>query len=489
MQAVQLTSAYEKLLASLCLTHSDGFVQFGNPPMPVTCEGRRLVIPTHDVLRTLSNQTQIAFHPLSESIVRGESPVLSFLRNLIMVRLNNSIIELAVRLLAIAMDNTRHSNLTPKGKALLRRIPEIAPDCHDQFKKICDILDPNGNNKLLNIFIKRAANIDGESVKRAAIVNFPLLKELSSKGDKVYSKTIKSKNKAVIADLLRFILDEDGDETISCYSQGSNSSTAPSFQCLVKTYAKLAKRINEVADIYSKELKTLIKDEQDCLSLITIPLDWDGLFDDLGVYNGLIPSLDGNEGVAGNKPEEAQQVQTTQQHTMQVSQPIISAAQPVSHLPLETPAVAQSANNSDTVSTGGLVIAKINPNKPVVTTGISTDPNARTVAVSNDPVTQWTSYMQARMQESNTLHTMPTTSVYPQHNQYAGRGFQNTAVMQHVNPALTTSLPLSDNTVINIPHANFGQPQTTVANNQGPLIGGALSSAPVNVRGSSDFGV
>lgn len=496
MQATDLISAYRSLLNSLGLTDSDGFLQYVTPQgsEPVTCQGRRLVLPTREVLTTLNNSTQMGFHPLSESILRGDSHVLKLLRNLIVGRLFSSLSLLSTTLLGVAMDTSRHGIVSPEGKSLLRRIPEIAPDCHDQFRKIIEHIakSDSADNpaKLLSIYIKRTATIDGQAYKRGAIISVPLLKELNSKGDKVFGKTVKTKNKAVLAELFRYILDEEGDEVVSKYSQGSNSNIAPSFHALIHTYAAMAKRINHVANIFKD---TII----DIHPSIVINVDWLDLFKDLQIYTGLIPSLDGNEGITGSAAAEPQQQQSQHSATHVTPHTVNVQHSSTTAVPTPNPPV----RNDTPAPSSGFVVGKLNDNQvkaahvnPIQVIGGLPVPTP-SVQVNNDPVSSWTEYVNNSSQPTHTSMGMPLTGNnnagfgqtrvstgfgggvstgfgnanagvstgfgQTNHNAYAGRGFQQQQQQQRP----TISMPLSDGTTANIQSTPFGQTSTTVNSN------------------------
>ena len=464
MKAEDLISAYSELLSSLGLTVVDNYIQFndGEKAEAVMCEGRRLVLPSREVLTSLNNKTQIAFHPLSESVVRGESPVLVLLRKMVAARLFGSLSLLSMSVLGIAMDSSRHSSLTPAGKAILRRIPEILPDCHDQYEKIIKhIADSEGKDntaRLVTLYIKRNAKLEDETFKRACIVNFPIMKELDTKGDKVFGKTIKTKNKAIIAELLRYIIDEEGNEPVSIYSKGSHSYTATGFQSLLFSYAALANRINEVANLYKKPLG-------DVLNRILIDTSWLEKFQDLSVYNGLIPSLDGNEGTVPEKPVNKQAV----------TQPVQQVNTPT---PTPTP-------EQETKPSGGFVVAPINnpvtipSSRGSINTGLNTSNTG-----NSDPVAQWTGFINnaiaSETQRNAPQYGMPLVGQQGGFNtgfntgfnnqpSYPGRGFVQQANHQQRVYNNTISMPLTDGSTSSIVGSSFNQPSQQQRGNRNPF--------------------
>lgn len=290
----KLISIYSQVLASLnVVDDGTGLLnrQIGDQTVPLTCDNLRVVLPTREVLQTLDPKTQMAFHPLCESAVRGgESPVIRLLRTLINHRTTMVLLELMNQLLAIAMDNKRHSLLSPAQKEFLTHVPDISPDCHKEFSDIAKIIKPNEREKAANIYLKRAPTLRDTLYKRGGIVNFPLLEELRSKGDRVYSKHIKVRNKKILSALMGYILDDDGESKLAGVrmSYGTSGTTAPNFDALIHAYANIMSRLEVVTELFKEHLPSY--------DLIRVDMSWVSLLDDLTVFKGIIPSLPGNEG-------------------------------------------------------------------------------------------------------------------------------------------------------------------------------------------------
>jgi hypothetical protein len=333
----KLITVYDAVLQSLNVySDEDGALSrhVGNQQIPLTCDGLRVVMPTRAVLDRLDPKTQIGFHPLCESALRGESPIIRMLRTLINYRCTVVTLELMNQLLAIAMDASRHSLLSPEQKEFLKIVPDISTDCHKEFTDISKMIKPTEREKATNIYLKRAPTIRGAVFKRGGIVNFPLLDELRSKGDRVYGKYIKVRNKKILAALMGYILDDDGETRLAGVrmSYGSSNLTAPNFDALIHAYANIATRLQTVCDLFSN-LPTY--------DLITTDLSWVSMLDDLSVFKGVIPTLPGNEGdisehVNAPAPEQPQRASVltraaapTQEETVRAIQPRRPLAAPL----------------------------------------------------------------------------------------------------------------------------------------------------------------
>lgn len=340
MKQEDLVVAYENLLGSLNCTHEDGYLNYNQlgTDQPLTAEGKRLVLPTRSILSRLDNNGCIAFHPVCESVVRGHSPVIRKLQRLVSSRLTYVINDLLNRLLGIAMDTSRHSTLSPQQKEFLSLVPEISPDCHKQLVSILKEVDYNGKYRTINIYIKNGATIDSERFKRGAIINFPLMDELLSTGTKVFGKTVTKKNKEVIKNLLRFILDVTDDDYNTKYCVGTNSDIAPNFHCLVNAYANISEALNIVSTGYG----TAIPSEAG----LVIDVSWSDVFEDLKDCVGILPVLSGNEGdiISGDPAQEPEKPVEATRST--VNKPVSIAAASIAAPPSSSLAAPVRTNTS-----------------------------------------------------------------------------------------------------------------------------------------------
>ena len=95
---------YSSVLNSIgCEIDSQGLVSQSISGMatPIIIEGRRLVLPTPEVLQTLDNSKMIAFHPICENITLGNSKVIEQFRRMIQLCASTRIISLALDLVNV----------------------------------------------------------------------------------------------------------------------------------------------------------------------------------------------------------------------------------------------------------------------------------------------------------------------------------------------------------------------------------------------------
>lgn len=291
---------YRALLASIGITEdAQGLLSIRSCGIdaPVMCTGKRLVMPTREVLRAANWGDWIAFHPLSESIIRKESVVVSKLRQLINLRIGSNIGLLMAEILGIASDTKNHNQLSPKQADMLTVIPDVDEKTCKAWSDITELLQSRPECRLANIYLKAGGHVDNTPFRRAAIVTFPILDELESKELSIWGIAMRKRDKQAIAAAMRWLLTPTGSTEIPNYSFGSNDDTAPYFHALVHAYGDVAKRLNAVAYLWRKPLGDFYKE-------IHCDLDWVDDFKDLTVYKGAIPNLAGNAGLSDESIEK-----------------------------------------------------------------------------------------------------------------------------------------------------------------------------------------
>lgn len=291
----QLTDLYQAILISLGLQiNEQGVVELmeGDTPRPVTVSGRKLILPTTEVLRSYNPEYHIAFHPLSESVVRGQSPVIKKLRQIAMFRVQASLQLLLEELMKVAADPSKHSKLPPAAVEMLRAVPDADAKTAEVIEDVLGKV--NGEEyKLVNFYLRQGGMVGGQVVQRATIVTFPFMKEFENAEHQMFGVKMRKKDRVAIQALFNWVLPNAHDT--DTYSFGSNSATAPYFHALIHAYIKMAERINEVA----KHFKKLLPPE------IHIPLEFAKDVHDLTPYRDLLPALSGNDGDVTNEPAKA----------------------------------------------------------------------------------------------------------------------------------------------------------------------------------------
>ena len=92
---------------------------------PVIIDGKRLVMPTQYHLDHPDPKQKVIFHPLSESILLGESAVVSKLRRVYSVMINLAILKLIEDLITLGLSVADHKKLSPDQAEILSILKDV----------------------------------------------------------------------------------------------------------------------------------------------------------------------------------------------------------------------------------------------------------------------------------------------------------------------------------------------------------------------------
>lgn len=318
-----LQSLYEAILASLGLTVDQGLVSEVTPTglTPVMVSSKRLVVPTRDIQRTANWNVQQAFHPACESVVRGESAVIRWMRMMVNTRLTFNIMAVVKELMSIAIDPKRHGSLSPTQAGYLSALADVDAKTYENLMKVLEQISPEGDKRVVNVYLKRGGQLKGVGYMRVAIVTFPILEQFKNEEHIIFGVKMRKKDRLAIEALFRYVLG-DVNETES-YSRGSANQAAPYFDALMRAFIAVQGRINNLVALYSKDFAAYPG--------VGANLDWAETLEDLDKLRIQIPPLTGNEGdVPGNEAQPVSAPQTPGVVSQSVPQagPVTVTAQP-----------------------------------------------------------------------------------------------------------------------------------------------------------------
>lgn len=286
---MQIHQFYEQILAALNLVSDQyGLISVKNDEddlRPVMIDEARLTLPLPEILRSGEWGNRIAFHPLSENVVRGPSPVIEKTKTAVRIRLTYALSGLMYGLVEAAADRSKHHKINPKAAAFLQCLPEADEKSVAAMVKILQAID-NESVQLISIYLKRGGTYNGDRVSRLAKVTFPILNEFDNVDGMIFGVKLRKKDQVGFKELFKYILpDADVMET---YSGVGSSLTAPYFQALIDAFIKVAKQLNSIIQLQRKQLE-----DEDFLHM---DLSWESEFRDFEKFSGLIPPLAGNDG-------------------------------------------------------------------------------------------------------------------------------------------------------------------------------------------------
>ena len=288
---------YSGVLNSIgCTIDSQGLISqtiIGSQPIPIDIDGRRLVLPTPEVLQGLDNSRMIAFHPICENITMGNSPVIEKFRRMVQMCIATRLSSLAYDLLHAIVGN-EEKVLTGSILGLAEQIPDANKKTLTALEKVLQSM--NGEDRTpIRIYLKRQAELNGEKYRREAAVHFPFMDEFADTkpNDYVYDVKMSKRDKNTLRILFNVLIPHI--EKPNSYSAGSNSTVAPSFDALLRVTHKLCGEIGSRAYQYRKNLNIV-----DYRTDIT----WGDEEINLAEYANYIPNLDGNDGVIANNQSQ-----------------------------------------------------------------------------------------------------------------------------------------------------------------------------------------
>lgn len=299
----KLTALYEAILTSLGLEIGEGglvSMPLAGEMVPLTCDGKRLIMPSQEYLRNPNWDAHVAFHPSSESITRGQSTVLKKTRSLVNLRLSHAVSLLATELMEIAANKDIHDKLNPTQTRFLKMVPEADAKTVKALESVIRASSVTGDNQLVNVYLNRGGKLDGVSYFRLGIVTFPIFEHFETEGHEIFGVKMRKKDKQAIAALFHYMLPDGDDRTT--YSRGSNEKVAPFFNALMHAYVTVADQLNQIAKRFKPRLSSYKEIHTDT--------SWHESMGSLDKLSLLIPALDGNDGEVGGDEEQPAQTQS-----------------------------------------------------------------------------------------------------------------------------------------------------------------------------------
>ena len=294
---MQLDQLYKSILESLGLQidpeNSMVSMLLADDKFPCTCIDKRLVLPTQEVLRNPRWNETVAFHPICENVIKGESPILKKFRALIAYRLTEVISGTMLVLMNIAVNRDLHSRLTPAQSEFLSLVADADAKTYEALESVLAAIDPETTDRrIVSIYQKRGGMFNGERYSRIAVTSFPIHEEFDEPESVIFGVKMRKKDKLAIAALFNYIV-PNADSEVE-YSYASNDMTAPYFHSLTKAYTRVARRLNTVVRKFKKHISNH--------EGFTINIDWEDELDQLAKFRDMIPVLEGNDGELSNEP-------------------------------------------------------------------------------------------------------------------------------------------------------------------------------------------
>lgn len=284
-------SGYAGFLAQLgIMTDKDGltYVKEGDAWLPMTMRKRRLVLPTQDILRDPNWAAVIPFHPFSEHLNKGKSPVLESTNRIVNLRLNQTLCELLMTMVTFAIDTAKHPDASAEQKSYLRLIPDVNKKTVTDFKKfLSEHVDGGPEKSLITIYLKRGGELAGKTFSRMAVVSSPARKAFGTAEPIIFDYKFSSKrNRDYLLILLDYLLPKLATDV--GYSVGTTAPVAPWFISMATAYVDIMTDLNRQLAVFA--------DINPELAHLAADMGWTDILDNAAEVSSEIRALPDNTG-------------------------------------------------------------------------------------------------------------------------------------------------------------------------------------------------
>lgn len=299
----QIIKDYEIVLNGAWMqTNAEGMIEFihGDTTMPVSIDGRFVIMPTREQLKNTAWGNRIGFHPLREAYDKPVSDILSALRDQYVSRLNATIAYFISAAIKLAHAQPDHKNLSPEQGQILNPLSSVTKASVGMIEALLkSTAARNDAMQFINIHIRRGGQIGNTTYGRAGLVQFPIYNELkTSKDGTVNGVKISNKDRDMLISLFEYMLPSLVDSP-EAFSVGIDARVAPFMEalmrCVIAVMDELEKVFNPMVDVFKGG------------SLLTFPPDrhrWIEIFDNKDLAYDLAMSIPSMNESGSRGPDE-----------------------------------------------------------------------------------------------------------------------------------------------------------------------------------------
>ena len=288
----------------LCYTKKNGT----DIQIPTVIENRRLTLPTEKFLSNPDLDKNIAFHPFCESVVRGESEMISWMKERMSMRITTILVIMIMDLIELAADGELQKKLTTDQLSAIQLLGDADEKTSDNIGALLEAVS-RGNGQLIHMYLRHSGKNGDKQCKRFCKVTFPLYQHLVDEENKIFGVTLRVKDRKFLKATLEYIFEKIGTE--DAYSYGSNSDVAPYYHALIHAYAKVGVPMSSRIYLFRKHMPKIANSR--------IHVDgWLDTFEEAAQGARFMTSLPFNVGTggqgSGNENAQAQQSLATAQN-------------------------------------------------------------------------------------------------------------------------------------------------------------------------------
>ena len=247
-----LIPTYRSLLKYAKLDSTeDGYVVYrkkDGSQMPFKIGKQNAILPLAERLRAINHEKEIVFNPLRELTFRAETEVYRAYAKALMIALNVTYGHVATSLFQITGSPDQHAGLSENQLNYVLALTEADEKTAVEFAStMVTGLKTSPENFFVSTFIRKGGEYEKKKYKRVGVTFFPFYEALKKKEGKW--ARLSKKNHTSFVQMCELLFPEMSVD--EAYNFPTDSNLAPGFECLVKTTAKLADRLNQVMDDFS----------------------------------------------------------------------------------------------------------------------------------------------------------------------------------------------------------------------------------------------
>ena len=320
-----------------------------------TINGKNLIFPTDERLKHFDFEKEIIFHPMTESIVRGESEIQEKLRDSFLSKANISIYFLFLKLLEIAKDPARHVTLDPDQAEMLAIVKNVDQKCYDNFMSLgLSVLKGRMvDYRFVDMRLKRSGRYKDKQVDKLGVVFFPFFEKMQHKD----VAKLRVRDVEVVKSLYNYVFNMKDEDAYNrpCHGTG----TPPYLTSYLYAGAALATPIN---DAYDRFKNTFTGEEQSLMASYIFDLEWYDQLTNIEKIIPLVPRISGGQSNMGRVEEKETVVQKQQSSSVP---PIVSSPPQQVQPPALIPGVTMPDNTPAVTNVGfnplSVAASSVNP--------------------------------------------------------------------------------------------------------------------------------
>lgn len=226
-------------------------------------DDKLIYMPRDDVLRSGTDDI-VVFHPLSEQITRGESEVFKYFKRIALVKLISSFTVLGHGLLQLQDHPVLQRKMTSDQTDIIKGITASDKSSGMNWVKLCLMQLKDAPNRTdtwpIDIHMRRNGKYKDKAYRRVAVVRFPLFERIFA-GENIVkddsTNMFRSKDQKTFQEIAKAIFPTIDDLGSEEYNSGYDDTLGPFTVCFLKSFKKLADRINFVTETMMEHLSTI----------------------------------------------------------------------------------------------------------------------------------------------------------------------------------------------------------------------------------------